>query len=455
MLDIAKKIYSNLPFPVQSTLVNLMSLSPYTKESIWNETKTIDQCMLHDFKDTQDFRFFIDDQLGNLMQNAITSSFWKNKLSPFKRLNYDILEDIEPIDSDILRVHFDQIINSNVKGYYSSTGGSGRNPSKLYLSDECYFRDIAHVLWSWSQMGYKKGSRKLTLRGVNLGKQLFRRNPIYNELQINIFLMDDHNIDQILSEVRNFRPEFGHGYPSEFVRMGNIIKGKDLNLNLKGISFASESFSEEQRQFVERSFNCDVLGFYGHSERASFASETLSEKGLYQVLPTYGLIEVLKEDGKRATKGEFGEITCTGFINFGMPLIRYKTGDYATVIETKGDIVTKISDVKGRWGKDFLIDNSMNRISTSAINVHGQEQFSFKYIQLEQNEPGKVTLKCVPWSYHSGVDYERKAKKLVFEMGSKCTSIIFSPKVCSEKEIYYSHRGKVPYLVSYVKERKN
>ena len=348
--------------------------------------------------------------------------------------------------SDDLRKSFDKIMNKNLAGYFTSTGGTGRKPSKLYLSNESYQKDIYHVIWTWSKLGYKKGDRKLTLRGTDLGDKLYKYNPIYNELQINIFLMNENNIDLILKEINNFNPNFGHGYPSAFVRFSQLIENKKINFNLKGISLASESFNEVQRDIIERGFKCPARGFFGHSERACFAAEKISEKGIYEVLLTYGLIEIIKDNGEKAKLDEEGEIVCTGFINKAMPLIRYKTGDYATVNQIKNDIVTEIKNIKGRWGKDFIYDKEGIPISTTAINIHSDIQYDFKYIQLWQKEKGKLIIKLVPWEKTK--DLEIKLKKISTDFQKKLNKVEVKCIIISEKEIYKTHRGKIPYLIN-------
>jgi phenylacetate-CoA ligase len=57
-----------------------------------------------------------------------------------------------------------------------------------------------------------------------------------------------------------------------------------------------------------------------------FASEC--ERGTLHLHPEYGITEVLSH-GKDAQVGEPGELICTGFQNWAMPLIRYEIGDTA------------------------------------------------------------------------------------------------------------------------------
>lgn len=438
MLDKLKKIYLLLPTSVSKIIINLFDLNPYFSKKTWDNVKNIDK----NYNNLD----LLKENIENLKKEVELNRYYNN------------LKDKEPvyfplIDSNELRQKFDIIINKNISGYYTSTGGTGRNPSKLYLSNESYKKDIYHVIWSWSKLGYQKGSRKLTLRGINLGNKLYKYNPIYNELQINIFLMNENNVDFILKEIEKFNPNFGHGYPSAFVRFSQLVENKKLNFRLRGISLASEGFNEVQRNIIETIFKCPARGFFGHSERACFAAEKINEKGVYEVLLTYGLIEIIKPNGEKATLNEEGEIVCTGFINKAMPLIRYKTGDYATVNEIKEGIVTEIKNIKGRWGKDFIYDKEGNIISTTAINIHSDVQYDFKYIQLWQKEKGKLIIKLVPWEKIDNLDI--KIKKISIDFQKKLNKVEIKCIIISEKEIYKTHRGKIPYLVNECNKEEN
>jgi len=453
ILGLYKSIYNMIPTSIISPIVKIFNLKPYSNKKIWKKVEELLYSLDLFQKDPESMIQYFNKQLDLLHSYAIKiSTFWNNHLKNLNELNVDSLQYCKPIDSNILRKEFYDIVNFKIPGYITSTGGSGRSPSKLYLSDESYYLDRINVLSHWKQTGYKCGDKKLTLRGVNIGKNLTKINPIYNELLVNIFLMNESNAYKIFHKIKNFNPTFGQGYPSVFMRLAEIFKKNKIEYYLKGISFASESFTEYQRQIVQDTFKCKVLSSYGHSERAAFAMERIDKKGTYLIVPTCGLIEILKENGKRAKEGEMGEITCTGFINRGMPLIRYQTGDYATVCSIYKGIVIEMKNIIGRWGKDFVVDKKGNNIPTTAINVHSKVQYKFKYIQIWQKKPGIINIKLVPWKYDQSLNYFMKKIKKDFQ--EKLIDVEIIINISTEDELYISHRGKVPYLVSELFDNK-
>lgn len=452
MLGQLKKIYASLPNSVQKLAVNSLGLSPLASKSIWRKVKYLKKTNDSDFQDTTNLCNFINHKLRYVGEFASTLPYWKKRGLPHI-LNLDSLAKVKSIDSEELRNCFSEMVNKNIPGYYTSTGGSGRNPTKLYLSDKAYYENLAHVLWVWTKIGYQYKSRKLTLRGVDLGDELVKENAAFYEILVNLFSLSGENIDYILKAITDFGPSFGHGYPSEFFRFAELVKKKNLEdflPDIKGISLISENFTEYQRGYIESVFGCPARSFYGHSERSAFAYELPKEQGSYCVALTYGLIEILDEEDKRVHEGESGEITCTGFINTAMPLIRYRTGDYAIVEETRKGIVTRISNIKGRWGKDFLIDTKGEKIPTTAINLHSESQYFFKYIQLLQTKAGFVTIMLVPWDFNDEKN-EQMAISVEKSFSSKAKNLEFSYKIVEENNLYRTHRLKVPYLVTCLK----
>ena len=70
--------------------------------------------------------------------------------------------------------------------YLTTTGGTGRNPTSILLSNESFGMEWAHMHHVWSHAGYKRTrDLKLTLRGKSLkGDKLVEYNPVYNELVV-------------------------------------------------------------------------------------------------------------------------------------------------------------------------------------------------------------------------------------------------------------------------------
>lgn len=446
MLSFKKGIYEALPVSIQKQFIKHLRLNPYKKRAVSNMIENID---FNFSKIQEDSSFFVERVNEYLIDmfnvSKQISSYWKNRFREISQLNLLNLEQLDPIDSSDLKSNFDDLIVDKFKGYLTSTGGTGRNPTKLYLSDESYFQDIAHFIWSFSKIGYSPDERKITLRGKNLSSKLTKENPVFNELLINIFAMNNTNSGKILKDIIKYKPTYGHGYPSAFVRMSKLFPNISNHISLKGIILASENVTIEQKEIIKETFKCEVISFYGHSERAAFATQLPGKSEDYHILPTYGLIEVLDQNNHRVKEGEMGEIVCTGFLNKAMPLFRYKTGDFAKVDQTYQDIPIVINSIIGRWGKDFAINKRGEKISTTSINIHAKEQYNYKYIQLWQKLHGEIVIKLVPWK--SEKVKKNKISVLKKEFEEKMIDMDILIDIVEENSIYKTKSGKVPYFV--------
>ena len=83
----------------------------------------------------------------------------------------------------------------------------------------------------------------------------------------------------------------------------------------------------EQRAAIEQAFHCPVVDQYGSVEMAMFVGQCA--RGTYHAAPEYGVLEFVREDD--ADEDKLASLIATGFINFAMPLIRYRIGDLIEV----------------------------------------------------------------------------------------------------------------------------
>jgi phenylacetate-CoA ligase len=98
-------------------------------------------------------------------------------------------------------------------------------------------------------------------------------------------------------------------------------------------------------------------------EMAAAASECA--EGSLHVWPDEGLVEIL-EDGTDASlaRGKSGRLVATGLVNEDMPLIRYDTGDRATLSDTPcrcGRRLPVLERVEGR-SQDLVVTREGRRI---------------------------------------------------------------------------------------------
>ncbi|WP_394168267.1 hypothetical protein [Saccharospirillum alexandrii] len=140
-------------------------------------------------------------------------------------------------------------------------------------------------------------------------------------------------------------------------------------------------------RLVQR-FQCPVINLYSMNEAGPIAADDGSEYGLRLVQATLQ-VEILDRQGKPVTTPtDRGEITLTGGFNPCLPLLRYRTGDYACLIE----------DAQGRRYLQQLDGRPPVRYKTAKgwLNnvdiTHLLQPFGLAQYQLHQDQHGGLTL---------------------------------------------------------------
>lgn len=101
---------------------------------------------------------------------------------------------------------------------------------------------------------------------------------------------------------------------------------------------------------LETAYRCPVIDTYATTETGPLAYANPEGRGM-NVLPTDVYIEIVADDGTPVREGETGEICVTGGRNPYMPLLRYRTGDFARMVwsETVGsDPTPRLLDLRAR-----------------------------------------------------------------------------------------------------------
>lgn len=141
---------------------------------------------------------------------------------------------------------------------------------------------------------------------------------------------------------------------------------------------------------LENRFSCPVLNLYSTNETGPLALKTSSG---WEVLPHDIFVEVLRPDGAQCAAGERGEIAITGGRNCFLPLLRYRTGDFA-VLENKSTPLGVQQVLKDFEGRAPIIFRGANGKTINNIDVtYALNSFALAQWALRQNADYSLQLR--------------------------------------------------------------
>lgn len=209
----------------------------------------------------------------------------------------------------------------------------------------------------------------------------------------NIFFdrLDAQGLDEMWETLRQRAPYLVHAHPSTIYALALFLR--DEGIDAQGVFEVFESSGEvldrRQRQVIAETFGCRVIDRYGLAEFGVIAYELGQQPGGALALLNS---ECWAENGDTTVDGGSGRLIVTGLRNRLMPLIRYDTGDLATVAEVDGapalaGIVGRVHDVVALNGVPYLTHHLQDVLDH---RVGGIRDFQ---IDLRTSPP---TLRIVP-----------------------------------------------------------
>jgi phenylacetate-CoA ligase len=230
-----------------------------------------------------------------------------------------------------------------------------------------------------------------------------------------------------------------------------------LRIRFDLILASSENVYPGQREALEEGFGGRFFTWYGHSELLVLAGEC-EHSPLAHAFPEYGILELVDEKGDVIDRpGITGEITGTGFNNEVMPLLRYRTGDYAEYAPGAGSPAVPehagpacacgrayplLTSIRGRWLQEMIIGAHGERISITALNMHSDVFERVRQFQFFQDAPGEVEIRIVRGEGYKEEDTRRIAEELAHKLGNAVRlGVVFL------EEIPPTGRGKHRFLI--------
>lgn len=452
--------YLKCPWQIQNILVSIegwrIKQRRYGKTFADRLKKSYLQAGLKD----ENLSFFQDNCLRQFLKIACQSPFWKKR---FEDYNIDVQK--EGIFSEFLKLPIltKEEVKSSVQQFRSpetfsqrlvSCHTSGTTGSGLIFPSTV---EAEHAQWAtWWRYRSWHGIEPGTWCGYFGGRSLvplnqtmppfWRINKPGRQLMFSVYHLSELNAKYYVQKLKDDGIEWLHGYPSSISLLAKFKIEQNLSdlPSLRIITTGAESLLPHQRRVIEEAFSVPVREHYGQAEGVANISEC--PDGYLHVDEDYSYVEFVPAGKNDDTYRIIG----TNWTNSAFPLLRYDTGDLATLSNVScccgrpGRIVKQID---GRV-EDFVV--LPNGVKIGRLDHIFKDLTTIHEAQIYQDSKDSLCFRIVP-----GEDYVivRDENLLLDEARARlghAISLSIEYVDCLPRE----KSGKLRFVVSDLKEGK-
>lgn len=286
-----------------------------------------------------------------------------------------------------------------------TTGGSTGEPVTIPKTRDAMARELAATWRGYSWAGIDIGDRQARFWGVPFGKKEKVRAKlidfIANRIRCSAFSFSERDLQVYTEILKKFRPKYLYGYVSMIEEYARYFqrRGATPPFKLKCIITTSEVLAGSQRKLIEDIFSTKVFNEYGSGELGSVAHEC--EEGSLHVSAENMIVEVI--NGNRSCNpGEIGELVVTELNNYAAPLIRYCTGDFASLSMKKCKCGKTLPVIENLFGRAYdTLKNSEGKLFHGEFIMYIFEEaqrrnLGIRAFQVMQEAVRSFNIKIVP-----------------------------------------------------------
>jgi len=298
-----------------------------------------------------------------------------------------------------------------------TTGGSTGEPVTIHKTRGAMAWELAVTWRGYRWAGVDIGDRQARFWGVSLTRKsrLIARltDLVTNRRRCSAFSFGPEDMAIYTKKLLKFKPTYFYGYVSMLEEYARYFKerGEKTPFKLKCIITTSEVLTEYHRSILEEVFCAKVFNEYGSGELGSVAHEC--EHGSMHLSAENMIVEILK--GNRPCRpGEIGELVITELNNYAMPLIRYRTGDFASFSPQECRCGRSLPVIKNLYGRAYdIIRNSQGKLFHGEIMMYIFEEaqrrdLGINAFQVIQEARDTLRIKIVP-----GIDYGKRTTQFI------------------------------------------
>ena len=254
--------------------------------------------------------------------------------------------------------------------------------------------------------------------------------------------MSPDRLNEYVIELRRSKPPWLHGYPSLLSLLANFLldRNDDLGYPLRWVTTGAENLLPHQREVISQAFGVLPRQHYGSAEAVANISEC--DRGSLHVDEDFSATEFIPVD-----IGPSCRIVGTNFTNPLFPLMRYDTGDLATISDDEclcGRPGRIIEELDGR-NDDYVVlpDGSL----VGRLDHIFKDLVHIRESQIYQTERTSITILVVPGPRYDTDHEERLLQEARNRLG---TSLQINIERVAD--LQRSARGKLRLVVSELEE---
>ncbi len=251
----------------------------------------------------------------------------------------------------------------------------------------------------------------------------WRYNRFEKQLYLSLYHISPKNTPDYVSALNRFRPDVLEGLGSGLYFLARFIRDAGLPVYPpRAIISYGEKLEPHMRQEVEAVFGARAWEEYSSVENCAIATEC--QYGRLHVHPDFGILELIRADGKPAQPGEIGETVVTGFANRDQIFIRLQLGDLAAWAAEPCPCgrhqFPPLAELYGRLG-DTVVLRDGRRIARLGLfgNLKGVSEG-----QLIQEAIDRFTLRVVPTADYSERDRKALRARVATRLGPDVQYVI-------------------------------
>lgn len=345
-------------------------------------------------------------------------------------IDLDALEDpaafarLPVVEKDDVRDGFDRFRSTEAQhGRIATTGGSTGEPARVLYDTRLPVKTLAWRLYSWWGVG-PEDDHAIAWRALRSERSQAVRDLVHlpaRRLHLDASLMSPESIRTFADRWRAHPPALFWGYSGAVLEVADFLLDHGIELPApKAVAFTAGPLQPASRERIERAFRAPLHDTYRCGEIPWLAGECAARAGLH-VFADERLIEILDADGDPAAPGETGEVVVTDLTNRAFPLVRYRLGDRAALLErgcSCGVTLPLLSPIDGRISDMVHLPDGriLDSVWFIARLAHADEPV--RQYRVVQHPDASISVLVVPEGPESVVHLEQVVGRMRRDLGT-------------------------------------